>query len=190
MNNLSSRGSVIALLQVVVGTIPAYCQLDIQPWNSAPFFSLFQLEYVTPALNAKLAPTLDFSLIKLEADDVNYRFTYFEFGGNYYFGKKSRGLYGHASLGRIGFKGDYSDPLYGSGEGKLGINLISFKLGAKLGNRVYFRPEIGFANFIGDTNVRVEYNDPITNLTIIVEEDIPNLLKDGVVFNLSVGLAF
>ena len=57
-------------------------------------------------------------------------------------------------------------------------------------NRFYFRPEIGFANFIGDTKVRVEYNDPITNLTIIVEEEIPNTLKDGMVFNLSVGVAF
>mgnify|MGYP001246802299 CR=1 FL=1 len=148
------------------------------------------LEYVTPALNAKLAPSFDFSVIKIETDDINYRFTYAELGGNYYFGKKSKGLYGHASLGRIGFKGDYSDPLYGSGEGKLGINLISFKVGAKWGNRFYFRPEIGFANFIGDTKVRVEYNDPITNLTIIVEEEIPNSLKDGMVFNLSVGVAF
>ena len=183
----------VFFIAIVFFCLPSYSQEN--PYRigltvGTPNLVGLNLEYVTPALNAKLAPTLDFSLIKLEADDVNYRFTYVEFGGNYYFGKKSRGLYGHASLGRIGFKGDYSDPLYGSGEGKLGINLISFKLGAKLGNRVYFRPEIGFANFIGDTNVRVEYNDPITNLTIIVEEDIPNLLKDGVVFNLSVGLAF
>ena len=95
------------------------------------------LEYVTPALDNKLAATIDYSTIKLNNQDLDldYSYSYFELGGNYYFGQKSKGLYGHLSYGRIAFKGEYSDPLYGSGEGKVTLNMVNLMLGAKWGNR-------------------------------------------------------
>lgn len=149
------------------------------------------IEYVTPALNEKLAPTLDFSLINIEdGSDVDISFSYLEFGANYYFGKKSKGFYGHLSYGRIGFTGNYNDPDYGSGEGKLSLSSVNFKVGAKWGNRLYLRPEIGFASFIGDPIVRVTYNNPSSNSTIIVQEKIPNYIDGDLVFNLGLGLAF
>tara|TARA_B000000565_G_C23772987_1_gene372953 strand:- start:93 stop:713 length:621 start_codon:yes stop_codon:yes gene_type:complete len=147
-------------------------------------------EYVTPSLNNKLSTTLDYSSIKLKDGEIDFNYSYFELGGNYYFGQKSKGLYGHLSYGRIGFKGNYSNPIYGSGEGKVSLNMINLMLGAKLGNRVYIKPEVGFASFFNEAIVRVEYTEPATNLTLIVEEEIPNFLKDGLIYSLGIGLSF
>tara|TARA_B100001093_G_scaffold213369_1_gene204663 strand:+ start:792 stop:1280 length:489 start_codon:yes stop_codon:yes gene_type:complete len=148
------------------------------------------IEYVTQAFNGKLAPSIDISSIKIKDGEVDVRFSYVELGGNYYFNQKSKGFFAQLSYGRIGFIGNYNDPIYGSGEGKLGFNLINVKFGAKWGNRFYLRPEIGFANPFGDAVVKVEYTEPITNLTIIVEEEIPSFLSGGLVYNLGIGFAF
>ena len=77
------------------------------------------LEYVTPALNNKFSATIDYSSIKLKDGVVDFNYSYFELGGNYYFGQKSKGLYGHLSFGRIGFKGNYNDFVYVNGIGKI-----------------------------------------------------------------------
>ena len=47
------------------------------------------LEYVTPALN-KFAATLDYSSIKLKDEEIDFNFSYFELGSNYYFGQKAK----------------------------------------------------------------------------------------------------
>ena len=67
------------------------------------------------------------------------------------------------------------------------INLI---LGAKWGNRLYIRPEVGFASFFNDAIVSVEYTEPTTNLTLTIEEEIPNILIDGLIYSLGIGLSF
>lgn len=143
----------------------------------------FNAEYVTPLLGNKFAPNLDVSYISMKAGSAEATFSYIEIGGNYYFIKEGKGLYGNLSYGRVGFKGDYTDSRYGTGEGKVGMNLVNLKLGAKLGNGFYFRPEIGYALLLGDPTVEVEY----TNTT--VEEDTPGIFG-GVVFNIGIGVAF
>ena len=55
---------------------------------------------------------------------------------------------------------------------------------------MFGNPEVGFASFFNDAIVRVEYTEPTTNLTLIVEEKIPNFLKDGLIYNLGVGRRF
>lgn len=55
---------------------------------------------------------------------------------------------------------------------------------------MYVRPEVGFASFFNDAIVRVEYTEPTTNLTLIVEEEIRNFLKDGLIYNLGVDRRF
>ena len=185
----------IALLLVtaLLTSLTSYSQDN--PYRLGLTFGLpnlvgLNLEYVSPALNNKLAGTLDYSSIKLKDEEIDFNYSYFELGGNYYFGQNSKGLYGQVSYGRIGFKGEYSDPLYGSGEGKVTLNMVNLMLGAKWGNRLYIRPEVGFASFFNDAIVRVEYTEPTTNLTLTVEEEIPNFLKDGLIYSLGVGLSF
>lgn len=144
------------------------------------------LEYVTTALNAKLAPTLDLSYFSLESGTIG--FSYFELGCNYYFMNQGKGPYGHLSYGRSGYKGlnDYYPAISGKVEG---INLLNFRLGAKWGNTFYFRPEIGYETLIGGSTVEVEYIIPPTNTKVTLEEDIPGFFG-GVVFNLGFGVAF
>ena len=112
-----------------------------------PNLAGLNLEYVTSGLNNKLAASLDYSSIKLKDGKIDFNYSYFELGGNYYFGQKSKGLYGHLSYGIIGFEGNYSDPIYGIGNGKISLNMINLMIGAKWGNRMYIRPEVGFASF-------------------------------------------
>jgi hypothetical protein len=155
-----------------------------------PNLAGLSLEYVTPALDGKLAAALDFSIISVNSGDVGVSFSYFELGGNYYFIEEGKGLYGNLSFGRIGFKGTYTDPLLGNGEGKIGVNLLNFKIGAKWGNSFYFRPEIGYGILAGGAKVTVEYTDALTNITTQEEEELPGYLGGGVVFNLGFGVAF
>lgn len=150
----------------------------------------FNAEYVTPLLVNRLAVTGDFSYFSLSSGDVKFSFSYMELGGNYYLIKEGKGLYGHLSYGRIGFKGTYTDPQFGEGEGTLGINLLNLKLGAKLGNLFYFRPEIGYASLIGGNTVEVSYTDPVTNEQFTEKETVPGVLSGGVLFNIGFGFAF
>ncbi|MFC2080886.1 hypothetical protein ACFLR8_01590 [Bacteroidota bacterium] len=150
----------------------------------------FNFEYVTPVLGAKLAPTLDLSYFSLTAGEAKVSFSYFELGSNYYFLKEGKSLYGHLSYGRIGFKGSYSDPFLGDGEGKVGINILNIKLGGKFGNSFYFRPELGYGVLLGGSSVKVEYTDPTTGNTVTEEETVPGFLGGGILFNLGFGFAF
>jgi hypothetical protein len=183
----------ILLVTFLLISLPSYSQE--MPYRvglklGIPNFIGFNFEYATTALNGKLAPTLDFSSIKIKDGDVDISFSYVELGSNYYFGQNSKGFYSHFSIGRIGLEGNYSDPDYGSGVGTIGLNLVNIKVGAKLGNRLFLRPEIGYASFFSDATVSVEYNEPITNLTIIVEEEVPSFLSGGLIYNIGIGLAF
>ena len=85
----------------------------------------------------------------------------------------------------MAFKGTYTDPVYGDGTGKVGINLINIKVGAKWGNGFYFRPEIGYALLMGGSKVKVDYAGGQTQ-----EETVPSILAGGFVFNLGFGIAF
>ena len=187
------KKSFIFCFAIVLSITSAFAQekpIRIGLKFGIPNIAGLNLEYVTPALNAKLAPTLDFSYFSLSPGDVKYSFSYFELGSNYYFIKEGKSLYGHLSFGRIGFKGTYTDPFYGKGEGNLGIKLLNVKLGIKLGNAFYFRPEIGYGILIGETTVKVEYTDPATNNKVTQKENVPGTLDGGVVFNLGFGVAF
>lgn len=144
------------------------------------------VEYATPLLGNKLAPSVDLSYFSLGVGDAEASFSYLELGANYYFFKEGRGLYGNLGYGRIGFKGTYNDAVHGEGEGKLGINLLNVKVGAKLGGGFYFRPEIGYAVGIGNSKVKVEYD----NTGVTQEEDIPGFLAGGIIVNIGFGVAF
>ena len=155
-----------------------------------PNLAGLNLEYVTSGLNNKLAASFDYSSIKLKDGKIDFNYSYFELGGNYYFGQKSKGLYGHLSYGIIGFEGNYSDPIYGIGNGKISLNMINLMVGAKWGNLMYIRPEVGFASFFNEAIISVDYTEQTTNVTLTVEEEIPNFLKDGLIYNIGVGLSF
>jgi hypothetical protein len=144
-----------------------------------PNIAGLNLEYAT----GKFAPTLDFSYFSLGDESTGkVSFSYIEIGSNYYFKEEGKGFYGHLSYGRVGLTATYDDA-FGKGEGTAAINLVNIKIGAKLGNGFYFRPEIGFAAGGGGT-YEVTYDD-----ASVVEYAAPSVFG-GVVFNLGFGVAF
>nr|WKN35073.1 hypothetical protein K4G66_22100 [Tunicatimonas sp. TK19036] len=174
-----------------------------------PNISGLHLEYVTPALDGKLAPSLDLTYIPLsfqEGSDftdgngpVDFKFYYLELGANYYFFKPGKGLYGNLSYGRLGLNYDFTDYYseeedMGGGVGKLkaAFNLLNLKIGAKLGKSFYFRPEIGIALISANTdNFEYTITYPDGTSETYDEEDFPEILF-GVspVLNLGFGVAF
>ena len=111
-------------------------------------------EYATPLLGGRLAPSVDFSIIPSRSvGDVEAKFSYFELGANVYVIKPGKGLYLNVGYGRFGFDGSVTQDVdFGgavgvqsaTGEVSLGLNRVNFKLGSKLGGRVYFRTEFGW----------------------------------------------
>ena len=188
MKNITVTILCILFLQLSVSAQENPFRIGVK--FGVPNVAGLSLEYVTPLLDNKLAAALDYSSISIKADGNEVSFSYLEAGGNYYFIKEGKGLYGNLSFGRIGFKGSYEDPTFGSGEGNININLINLKLGAKFGNGFYFRPEIGFGILAGNSELEVKYTDPSTNTTLTEKEEIPGFLSGGGVFNVGFGISF
>lgn len=142
-------------------------------------------EYATPALGGRLAPSLDFSYFSLSLGGAKASFSYFSLGADVYVKPNARGAYANLSYGRIGLSAKYTDPIYGSGKGTIGINLLNIKVGAKLGKSFYFRPEIGWAVLLGGDTFKVTYN----NANYVEQKTAPGLLA-GFTLNLGFGVAF
>mgnify|MGYP000014461056 FL=1 len=150
----------------------------------------FNVEYVSSLLDGRLAPTIDYTSIDFDFEDTESSYSYFEFGANYYLKQQGKGLYSHLSVGLIGFEATYTDPELGIGSGELDISLINMKLGAKVGNRIYLRPEIGYAVSMVGSVIEVQYLEPTTGSLIVQEEELPSSIMGGFVFNVGLGLSF
>ena len=79
----------LLLITAVLTSLTSYSQ--DKPYRVGLTFGLpnlvgLNLEYVSPALNNKLAASLDYSSIKLKDGDKDFNYSYFELGSNYYFG--------------------------------------------------------------------------------------------------------
>ncbi|MEM9829607.1 MAG: hypothetical protein AAF944_03165 [Bacteroidota bacterium] len=167
------------------------------------------LEYATPLLGGRIAPTVDFSIIPINVNedsdfaygngDFEFRYSYLEVGANIYFFKPGRGLYANVSYGRTSLRYDFLDYYdevedIGGGVGKLDIafNALNLKLGAKLGNSFYFRPEIGVAIVGVQENISytIVYPDGTTEIETL-DEDLPEFFIGLMpMFNLGFGVAF
>ncbi|MDN5204600.1 hypothetical protein QQ008_24625 [Fulvivirgaceae bacterium BMA10] len=161
-----------------------------------PNIAGFHGEYVTPLLNNRFAPMVQASFLSATFSDVEVKVSYIELGGNYYFFKEGKGLYGNISYGRLSTEVTFSDldsettsRTGGTGSADLTMSRFNFKLGAKLGNGFYFRPEIGYAlTYIPETvEIRATFPD---NSTEIQQEELPTAVGIGLIFTLGFGIAF
>ena len=160
----------------------------------APNVYGLNFEYVTPMLNARLAPTIDFSYFNVPQDDCatcDVDFTYLELGANYYFKKAGKGTYGHISFGRMGLQATDNQPLFGYAEGNGVVNLLNAKIGAKIGNTIYFRLEIGYCSVISSDVNHLEYTefggDP--QLIPLLTREIKLPSTGGIAFGIGFGIA-
>ena len=157
------------------------------------------LEYGTPLLGSRLAPSIDYTSLKLDnyLDPDRATIKYFEAGLNYYFGKRpGRGAYAH--LGYSNFKGNLVTELYDSfdtGEEtstetyEIDQGSINIRIGTKAGGLFYFRPEIGymFTPFSKTIDVFIDRSDGSSE---VQTEEMPGILASGLMFNFGIGFAF
>jgi hypothetical protein len=166
-------------------------------------------EYVTTALNNKLALVADLSYIPLlfetgNSHDNRLLWTnggkqyYFEFGSNYYLIKKGKSMYAHLSYGFSRINATYNPRYFlvlSKKDNIINTHLINIKCGAKWGNSFYFRPEIGYAINLGKSTTEIEVIQPASNSITYKDEpftitkDIPAYIG-GLTLNVGFGIAF
>ena len=159
------------------------------------------IEFVTPLLNNRIALFLDYSGFTIKEDASKIALKYIETGTNIYFKKNGKGLYSSLSYGKLDLDGNYTDAetingtqYDGKAEGSISIGTLNAKLGAKLGNKFYFRIEAGYG--FGDIPQQIEITGTEsgtgTTKTDYVEipNDIPGIGENGyLVFNIGFGIA-
>ena len=153
------------------------------------------LEYVTPAFDYHLALSGDFMTLSQTIDNVDIDFTNYEVGINYYLAKCCKGIYGGISYFSFNGEGTYQDVEYDGnvvdeGTGDIDFTTINVKIGAKLGNTLYFRAEVGYG--FGDIpeTITVRNSDNTLSTTEDIP-DIPGISGSGLpVLNIGFGISF
>jgi len=159
-----------------------------------PSILTLNAEYVTPLLNDRVAPFIDYMSLKYEVDEAEVSYNNFEIGSNVYLADTGKGLYAGVSYFSSKSKGNFPDTDFDSGtyNGKADLNIstLNLKLGAKLGRVFYFRVEVGYG--FGDIPQSVTVRSTETNESST--EEFPEIFgysDSGVlVFNIGFGFAF
>lgn len=160
------------------------------------------IEYVTPLFNNRIALFADYSGFTLKEDASKVDLKYIEFGTNIYLKNNGKGLYASLSYGTLNLDGNYKDAetvygtLYeGEAEGSIEVSTLNTKIGAKLGNKFYFRIEAGYG--FGDIPQKIEVTgtEKTTGTTqtdyVEIPDDIPGINESGyLLFNIGFGISF
>jgi len=160
------------------------------------------LEFTTPLLDNRIALFADYSGFTIKEDGSEVALKYIEAGTNVYFKNNGKGLYASLSYGKLNLDGNYSDAetvngtLYeGEAEGSLDVSTLNVKLGAKLGNKIYFRIEAGYG--FGDIPQEIEVTGTEKNTgttktdSVEIPNDIPGIDESGyLLFNIGFGISF
>ena len=113
-----------------------------------PNIAGLSLEGVTPLLDNRVAPYIDFSSFDVQDAETEIGLSYSEFGANVYFGNKGKGAYAGIGFGNLSTDLTFYENLDGGGRGKgtigLDIKSTNLKFGIKTGGRFYFRFEVGY----------------------------------------------
>jgi len=158
------------------------------------------VEYVTPLLGNRVAPFIDYSTLSPKIEDVDMKIKYLEIGSNFYFNRKGKAVYAGLSYGKIDYAGDYSGEqnyegknFTGKAHGELNLSVFNVKLGAKLGNTIYFRPELGYGFTTIPDQIRVDgiVDGQASYGYVDIPEDIPGISSNGFLYvNFGFGVAF
>lgn len=155
------------------------------------------IEYVTPLFDNRLALTVDYLGISRSFTDGIFRFDNFEAGVNVYFNNRGKGLYGSVTYlsfrSGVGFEDyDFYEGYRANGRADFDFDSFNFKLGAKLGNTIYFRVELGYG--FGNIPDYVTVVGTVDNREVTAREDIPDVFgvstSGTLVFNFGFGVAF
>ncbi|MBT8385062.1 MAG: hypothetical protein KJO83_05045 [Bacteroidia bacterium] len=204
------------LLLLLIGSNVAFAQdnvpvlEELNPYRvglkiGAPIVIGIDLEYVTPLFENRVAPFIDFTSLKYNDDGDIYRSNVFEVGTNVYFDNKGigEGFYGALSYGHINFKMDRIDyevdanrQFTGVAKSETKVGTFNVKVGARFGEKFYFRTEIGYG--FGSIPESISSTGIMNGAQVTVEEDISEDLRDfpiagkngTLLFNIGFGYAF
>ena len=156
------------------------------------------VEYVTPLMNNRLALAVDYSSLNADSyiEPDTGELSYVQVGVNYYLFKEGKGLYLSANYGVLDaeltlndIESDIDYDKYGTAFAELSNKSVNIKLGAKLGGLFYFRPEVGFGFTSLDPELNVVVNFP-DGTSEYHNEEIPEELTKGLMFNIGFGFSF
>lgn len=164
-----------------------------------PNIAGLSLEGVTPLLDNRVAPFVDFSSFDVKDAETEIGLSYSEFGANVYFNNKGKGAYAGIGFGNLSTDLTFYEDLDGGSRGKgttgLDIKSTNLKFGIKTGGRFYFRFEIGYG-FTSDvpdeiTVTLTEINGTETETESLDVPTIPGLGTNGLLIgNFGFGLSF
>ena len=164
-----------------------------------PNIAGLSLEGVTPLLDNRVAPFVDFSSFDVKDAETEIGLSYSEFGANFYFGNKGKGAYAGIGFGNLSTDLTFYEDLDGGARGKgttgLDIKSTNLKFGIKTGGRFYFRFEVGYG-FTSDvpdaiTVTLTEIGGTQTDTDSFDVPTIPGLGANGLlVGNFGFGLSF
>ena len=163
------------------------------------------LEFILPVMDNHFAPYADLSGFDIDPDtETSVGLSYSEFGLNYYFNTKGKGLYFSAGLGNLTTDITFSNQNVSNGEGisvndgvgtiQQKISTTNLKLGVKAGKRVYFRFELGYGLGNIPSDVKITATSVSQGFKEEISEpfpDVPGISSGGVVIgNVGFGVAF
>jgi hypothetical protein len=164
-----------------------------------PNIAGLSLEGVTPLLDNRVAPYIDFSSFDVKDAETEIGLSYSEFGTNVYFGNKGKGAYAGIGFGNLSTDLTFYENLDGGGRGKgtigLDIKSTNLKFGIKTGGRFYFRFEVGYGltNDVPDdiTVTLTEIGGNGTETDTFEVPTIPGVGTNGILLgNFGFGLSF
>lgn len=160
-----------------------------------PSFFTIGAEYVTPLLDERVAPFIDFFPLKINIDDNSLKLNNIEIGSNVYLNPTGKGLYAGLSYYSFNAKADlvdvdFDDGTFGDGTTQIKFNTINAKIGAKLGKTFFFRIELGYG--FGKQPDTIIVNSVDSNSTAVEPiEDVSSFFGSGIpVFNFGFGFGF
>lgn len=157
-------------------------------------------EITLPFLDNHFAPYIDYGTFNLDIEDTESNINYSEYGLNFYFSKKGKGLYAGAGVAKLKSEFVFNNLTFqengisqiGSAETNLDIDTFNFKLGFKTGGTIYFRFEIGYG--LGSIPNSIDFTATSNGITESFSEDIPAIpgLSSGglLISNFGFGLSF
>ena len=185
--------------QTIDSLAPSVKRFSVGLKIGVPNIAGLSLEGVTPLLDNRVAPFVDFSSFDVKDAETEIGLSYSEFGANVYFNNKGKGAYAGIGFGNLSTDLTFYEDLDGGSRGKgttgLDIKSTNLKFGIKTGGRFYFRFEIGYG-FTSDvpddiTVTLTEIGGTETETDSFDVPTIPGLGTNGIlVGNFGFGLSF
>ena len=160
----------------------------------------FNGEIILPILDNHFAPYIDYGSLNLDLEDIETNISYSEYGLNFYFSNKGKGLYASAGMAQLKSEFTFNDLMFeengvsqvGSAITELDLNTLNLKLGFKTGGLIFLRVEVGYG--IGTIPGSLDFTATSNGITESFSEEIPSipgLTSEGLLIgNIGLGISF